>query len=149
MVSTVNSYHKPNAEAHKTALAAIERGDWVIACMGKGNWTTSGHYVLWYGMDGNNVLINDSWSTKKAQTNAAYSLFRNEVKFYWIVKVPDKFKEDDEVVQNDVVVVNDKEYTVSMIRKDGTTYIKTRDIATILNLEIGNKGRIPVLTQKK
>ena len=54
---------------------AIERGDMVIACMGKGNWTTSGHYVLWYGLEAGKVLINDPWSKKPAQTNADYNLF--------------------------------------------------------------------------
>lgn len=149
MVSTVNSYHNPSAEAHKKALSAIEAGHWVIACMGKGNWTTSGHYVLWYDMEGNNVLINDPWSTKKAQTNASYELFRNEVKYYWIVKMPKKYMEDDEVVKEDVILVDGKEYTVSMIRKDGLTYIQTRDIADILNLDVSNAGRIPKLDTKK
>jgi len=91
-----SSYHNPNSETHKKALEAIKTGNWVIACMGKGNWTTSGHYVLWYGMQGNKVLINDPWSTKTAQTCADYNLFKNEVKYYWIVEVPDKFKEEDD-----------------------------------------------------
>ena len=149
MLNSKNCYHDPNADCHKKALQAIENGDWVIAVMGKGNWTTSGHYGLWYSMNGNNVLINDPWSTKKAQTDAPYTQFRNEVKYYWVIKMPKKFKEDDEVVKEDVVIVNDKEYTVSMIRKDGVTYLKTRDIANILNFDVSNEGRIPKLDSKK
>ena len=35
-----------------------------------------------------------------------------------------------------------------MIYKDGTTYIKTRDIAELLGLKINNKGKVPVLDTK-
>ena len=152
MLSSSNLYHTPNAFVHKTALDAIQNGNWVIAVMGKGNWTTSGHYVLWYGMEGNHVLINDPWSTKKAQTYADYSLFRNEVKYYWVITVPEKYKKhkgDEEVVTQDTIIVNDKEYTVSMIKKDNYTYIKTRDIANILGLEVYSEGKIPALKTKK
>lgn len=57
-------------------------------------------------------------------------------------------KDDDEVVEKSIILVNDKEYTVEMIRKDGTTYIKTRDIAQVLDMEVSNKGKIPVLNKK-
>ncbi len=117
----------------------------VIACMGKGNWTTSGHYVLWYGLEGGKVQINDPWSNKPAQTNADFNLFKSQVKFYWVVKVPEKFKEDDEVVKREKIIVNGKEYEVNMIRKDGTTYIKTRDVAELLGLKVGSKGSVPTL----
>lgn len=140
-----NAYRNPNANCHKVALEAVKKGNWVIACMGRGNWTTSGHYVLWYDVNGSKVLINDPWSTKTAQTNAEYSLFKNEVKYYWIVEVPDKFKEEEEVIEKDKVIVNGVENTVEMIRKDGYTFIKTQDIAKLLDLKISNKGRIPVL----
>ena len=57
-------------------------------------------------------------------------------------------KDDDEVVEKSIILVNDKEYTVEMIRKDGTTYIKTRDIAQVLDMDVSNKGKIPVLNKK-
>ena len=38
--------------------------------------------------------------------------------------------------------------TVSLIRKDGVTYLKTRDIAEILGLAVGNRGKAPVLADK-
>ncbi len=92
-----NVYHRPGDAAHKQALDAIKTGNWVIACMGKGNWTTSGHYVLWYEMADGNVLINDPWSTKTPQRCAPYELFRNEVKYYWVVEIPDILKEEDDM----------------------------------------------------
>ena len=148
MLNSTSCYHNVDSEVHNNALNAIKNGDWVIACMGKGNWTTSGHYILWYGLQNNNVLINDPWSIKPQQTNAPYSLFKNEVKYYWVITVPKKFKED-EMVERDMIVVNNTEYSVDMIRKDGTTFIKTRDIADILGMKVSSNGRIPVLESGK
>lgn len=145
MLGGGSAYKNPNSPNHKKALDAIRNGEWVIACMGRGNWTTSGHYVLWYGMDGSKVLINDPWSGKPAQTNAEYDLFRSEVKYYWIVTIPERAKEDKEMVVKDKVIVNGQEFDVEMIRKDGYTYIKTQDIGKVLDVKVSNKGRIPVL----
>ena len=36
----------------------------------------------------------------------------------------------------------------SLIRKDGVTYLKTRDIAEILGLAVGSRGKAPVLADK-
>lgn len=54
-------------------------------------------------------------------------------------------KEDSEMVEQGTIIVDGKECLVGMIRKDGVTYIKTRDIAEVLGLKIGNKGSIPVI----
>lgn len=148
MLNGTNIYGSPASKYHEVAKESIERGDLVIACMGKGNWTTSGHYVLWYGLEAGKVQINDPWSKKPAQTNADYNLFKSQVKYYWVVKVSDEYKGDDEVVQKEKIIVNGKECEVDMIRKDGTTYIKTRDVAELLNLKVGSKGKIPVLEKK-
>lgn len=53
--------------------------------------------------------------------------------------------EEEEMVEEDKIIVDDKEYTVSMIRKDGVTYIKTRDLADAIGAKVSSKGRIPVL----
>lgn len=51
----------------------------------------------------------------------------------------------EEVVEKDVVIINGKEYEAEMIRKDGVTYIKTRDLAKAEGIEVGSRGRIPVI----
>lgn len=58
-----------------------------------------------------------------------------------------KFKERlvDEVVEKGKIIVNGKECEMDMIRKDGVTYVKTRDIAEVLGLKVGSKGKVPVL----
>ena len=57
-------------------------------------------------------------------------------------------KEDTEMVEKDIIIVDGKEFTVEMIRKDGYTYIKTQDIGKALELKVSNQGRIPVLGKK-
>lgn len=55
---------------------------------------------------------------------------------------------DDEVVEQAKLIVNGKEYTVERILKDGTNYIKIRDIADVLGYEISNQGSTAVLMKK-
>jgi hypothetical protein len=70
------------------ALEAVKNGNWIIACMGKGDWTSSGHFVLWYGVDGSNALIMDPNSTKASRRKAAIATFQYQAKFYWEIEVP-------------------------------------------------------------
>ena len=95
-VNYTNIYGNSKSAYHAQAKDAVDRGDLVIACMGKGNWTSSGHYVLVYGIDGDTIYINDPASTKKARTEGSYSLFRQQVKYYWIIERPAHIPKDDE-----------------------------------------------------
>lgn len=56
--------------------------------------------------------------------------------------------EEDEVVEKGKIIVNGKEHQVEMIRKDGTTYLKTRDIGTVLGMKVSSQGKVPVLERK-
>lgn len=58
-------------------------------------------------------------------------------------------KEVDEVVEKSKIIVDGKEFTVDRILKDGTNYVKVRDIAAALDLKVSNKGNIAVLETKK
>lgn len=84
---------------------------------------------------------------------SAYGVVRTKVKerdfTHWFrLKDITYVEEADEVVEKDKIIVNGKEYEVNMIRKDGTTYIKTRDIADLMGLKVGSKGKVPVLETK-
>lgn len=93
------------------ALESVKAGNWIIACMGKGDWTSSGHFVLWYGVDGNNALIRDPNSTKSSRVKAPISTFQNQVKYYFEVKVP------VEMVKTDTPKEEEKEMTKEEIFK--------------------------------
>ncbi|MGN0135899.1 hypothetical protein [Anaerotignum sp.] len=56
--------------------------------------------------------------------------------------------EEEEMVQKEPILYNGKEYTVELIRKDGVTYLKTRDIAEVLGLSVSSSGKMPVLADK-
>lgn len=74
---------------------------------------------------------------------------------YWvdnpegIVRFRKLVKEAGEMVETSRMIVDGKEVPVERILKNGTNYIKIRDIATALDLKVSNKGNIPVLESKK
>lgn len=88
-------YGNANSPYHAQAKAALDNGDLVIACMGKGLWTSSGHYVLVWKIEGNMVYINDPASTRMARTHGNYLVFKQQVKLYWIIKAPKKKAEPE------------------------------------------------------
>ena len=67
---------------------------------------------------------------------------------HWLL-VRDVFDyEEDEMVEKETIIVDGKKHQVDMIRKDGVTYIKSRDIAGLVGYRIGNQGKIPVFTKE-
>ncbi len=92
MLNQTNLYGKPSSAAHTEALNALKKGGWVIACMGKGNWTSSGHFILLYQYENGYVYINDPASTNAARIKNTWTLFSKQVKYMWVITVPDSFK---------------------------------------------------------
>ena len=93
-INTSNIYGKVNSPYHAQILAELQAGNWVIACMGKGNWTSSGHYVTVYGFQNGNVYINDPSSAKAGRACNTWELFKSQVKYYWVVEVPENIKKN-------------------------------------------------------
>lgn len=91
-LNTSNLYGISSSAAHTEALNALKTNDWVIACMGKGNWTSSGHFILVYGYEDGLVYINDPASTKAARLKNTWDLFAKQVKCLWTVTVPSEHK---------------------------------------------------------
>ena len=87
-VNTESIYGNNKSSCHDTAKKAIENNHLVIACMGKGLWTKSGHYILVYNIQGNTIYINDPASSRVERTQGDYSLFKKQVKYYWIIENP-------------------------------------------------------------
>lgn len=149
MMNSKNAYHDKNAKVHKEVKKALQEGDLVIVVFGAGEYTTSGHYAILQELDGDKVIIKDPWNKKPNLLKKNFDDVIYQSKYYWRVYVPDKYKEDLEVVENINIEVDGLDYTVSAINKDGYTYIKTRDIAVACGYDVSNKGATPILTKKK
>ena len=93
-LNTTSIYGIPWNGIHDKALAELQKGNWLIACMGKGNWTSSGHYVVAYGYENGYVYINDPASTKASRAKNTWELFKSQVKYYWAVEVPEEIKKN-------------------------------------------------------
>ena len=96
-----NLYGNATSAYHAQVKDALDRGELVIACMGPGNWTSSGHYVLVWDIQGDTICINDPASALARRTRGSYSLFKQQVKYYWIIEKPvpklDTDKKEDEL----------------------------------------------------
>ena len=104
-LNSTNIYGNTNGAAavHQKAFDLLKQGYYLIACMGKGNWTSSGHYIVAWWEDGK-VKINDPASTKDARLNGDLATFKSQVKYYWAVdarayNTESSEKEDDDVVR--------------------------------------------------
>lgn len=98
-LNSASIYGNTKSAHHETAKKALENGRLVIACMGKGLWTSSGHYVLVWKISGNTIYINDPASTRLARTQGDYSLFKQQVKYYWVIRGPEQKKEDPDMTE--------------------------------------------------
>lgn len=145
-ITTSSVYHKLSDIAHKKAFQALLDGDMVIACMGRGIWTSSGHFVLAYKTDGRRVYINDPASKKPMRLCNSIEAWQYEVKHYFIVEVPKKSKKgDNELVEKRDVIFDDKEYIVNAINKDGENFIKIKDLEKF-GFKISSLGAKPVIS---
>lgn len=77
-----------SAAAKAAALAAVKRGDWVVAFMSPGNWAVHGHYIVWYDVDGSKALVRDPVSVSPTRTAGQISLLQKQAWGYYIVHVP-------------------------------------------------------------
>ena len=94
-LNTVNVYGKPDNDVHDEALRLLKEGYYLIACMGKGLWTSSGHYIVVWWEDGK-VHINDPASTKPERLLGDLDTFRQQVKYYWAIDAREYNASNDE-----------------------------------------------------
>lgn len=141
-------YHNRTAKAHTQALDAIKNGHLVIACMGKGTYTSSGHFLLIWKTDGTNYYINDPNSKAAYKLKNKIENVQYEVKHYFIIEVPNAKKEDDEVVEDRKINLLGKETTVKGIFKDGANYVSCSSFKEI-GLDVSSKGSEPVISVGK
>lgn len=107
-LNSVSLYGNSASAAHDKAFDLLKQGYYLIACMGKGLWTSSGHFIVVWWEDGK-VRINDPASTKTERLNGDLATFKAQVKYYWAVDAreynngSDK-KEDDDIMTGEQIV---------------------------------------------
>ena len=76
-------------------------------------------------------------------------LSRNRFTHWLLVETVFEYeKGDEEVVEKCKIIIDGKEYTAERILKDGTNYIKIRDVAAAMGYSVSSKGNVAVLTRK-
>lgn len=88
----------------------------------------------------------DGWATDTKYTEKLISLIEK----YGLTKYDEEVLE---VVEKDEIIIERKarasqRVKINMIRKDGTTFVKTRDIAELMGFQVTNEGRIPKLIEE-
>lgn len=91
-INTANAYGKVSDGSHEKAKRALIEGKWVLACMGPGNWTKSGHYILVYNFNqaDQTVDIMDPASSAAGRVHNKFSLLKSQAKYYWEITIPSK-----------------------------------------------------------
>lgn len=140
LISWATGIHRNSQGYHDTAAAVFPISTVGQAPVGAALWC-KGHIGIYLG-DGKYIAADGSrYGVRIA--NVKGSPFT-----HWFLLKDIEYKEE-EMVTKENVIYNNKTYTVEMIRRDGVTYIKTRDIARVLGLSVGSKGKIPVLTDQR
>ena len=97
-------YGSAKAAVHDEAFQLLREGSYLIACMGKGLWTRSGHFIVVWWADGK-IYINEPASTNPARLVGDPALFRAQVKYYWAVDGRGRNEEEDEMLYKYVKVM--------------------------------------------
>lgn len=103
-LNTANVYGCPNASVHDKAKALLKDGWYLIACMGKGLWTKSGHYIVVWWADGR-IHINDPASKLAQRTAGEPATFRKQVKYYWAIDARAHNKEEPDLTKEEIIAI--------------------------------------------
>ena len=146
-VNASNMYEKNAESNYKKIIQALQSGKWIIACMGKGIWTSSGHYVLAWETDGKRVYIKDPASQKSMRMCNDLQLWLSQIKYAWIVET-EGFENlgDDEVVETKKMAILGNDVKVPTIFKDGTNYVSIRALCEALGLDVTSEGKEPIVS---
>ncbi len=127
----------PFTETNSKAMAkeALAKGWMVISAMRPGHWTSCGHFILAYGLEGNKVKIHDPNSEAGCREYADLNTYLNEAAEFWIIKEAWKTVN---IVDIPIWLVDGKSKVfVKGSVENGTTYVKLRDVEKLFPVSIG------------
>lgn len=139
LISWCTGIHRNSQGYHDTAEQVFPISTVNQAPVGAAVWK-KGHIGIYLG--GGRYIAADGSAYGVRMGNVTGSGFT-----HWFC-LKDIDYEEEEMVQKETIIYNEKEYTVELIRKDGVTYLKTRDIAEILGLSVSSRGKTPVLSDQ-
>ena len=140
LISWATGIHRNSQGYHDTAAVVFSISTVEQAPVGAAVWC-KGHIGIYLG-DGKYIAADGS------RYGVRIASVKGSPFTHWFLLKDIEYKEE-EMVTRENIIYNEKTYTVEMIRKDGVTYIKTRDIANVLGLSVGSRGKTPVLMDKK
>lgn len=139
LISWCTGIHRNSQGYHDTAEQVFPISTVNQAPVGAAVWK-KGHIGIYLG-NGRYIAADGSAYGVRISTVAGSGFT------HWF-RLKDINYEEEEMVQKETIIYNGKEYTVELIRKDGVTYLKTRDIAEVLGLSVSSRGKTPVLADK-
>lgn len=131
----------PKSEADQ-AIAALRKDRMVITSMGRGNWTSVGHFILAYGIQDNKVKIHDPNSEAPYRELGDLNAYKTEAAQFWII--PEVWKVNISTLKIKDLD-NKKEVNVSAVNIDGNNFVRLRDFEKLAKVKIGNEGAIPTI----
>ena len=138
LISWGTGIHRNSQGYHDTAEVVFPVDTIEQAHVGAAVWC-KGHIGIYIG-DGKYIAADGS----------AYGVREAKVKgssfTHWFLLKDIEYEK--EAPAKEILLYNGKEYQVEMIRRDGVTYLKTRDIAKVLGLSVDSRGKIPVLADR-
>lgn len=142
LISWATGIARNSQNYHDTALEVQPIATIANAPIGAAVWR-KGHIGIYIG---NGEYIAEDGSAYGCRINK----LRNANFTHWLklIDIDYSGQEDTEMVEKSKIIVNGKEYFVDRILKDGTNYIKIRDLADAFGYTVSNNGSIPVLTKK-
>ena len=159
---TYYAYFVPQMEAYgikcrqltggyNEAVKLLKDGYYVIALMGKGLWTSGGHFVLAWWAD-SKIRINDPASTNTARLNGDPTLFKQQAKYFWAIDareynqngkaLPDNAVSDTRIDSvSEVQEWLNANYTAGLDVDGAYGKLTKKAIVTALQLELGFAGK--------
>ena len=144
LISWATGIVRSSQNYHDTALEIQPIATIAKAPIGVAVWR-KGHIGIYIG---NGEYIAEDGSAYGCRINSL-----QKAKFtHWLrlkdIDYTDKQEADDEMVEQSKMIVDGKEYTVERILKNGTNYVKIRDLAELLGYVVTSQGSTAVLTKK-
>lgn len=112
-LNTASLYGIAASPIHDKAFKLLKEGYYLIVCMGKGLWTSGGHYIVVWWEDGK-VRINDPASNKAERLNGDPATFRKQVKYYWAIDAREHNKEDEDMTYYKTINDVPKDYKAAV-----------------------------------